>query len=142
MTEETDQSSQDEQTPAQQPDPGALLTAAREARGVTVGEISRDMGLTESAVRDLEANQYDKFPAGIYVWGYLRNYCKLIELDEAPVLEGYSSLTGISQGIRDSERSKPKPAPGAGTAGLVVFILVILGLVGLAGYLVYTFLIA
>lgn len=147
MTDQTDQDKynagdDDTSVRPQQPDPGAILTSAREARGVSVAEIAREMGLTESAVRDLEANQYGKFPAGIYVWGYLRNYCKRLNMDEAAVLDGYSRISGEQKGVRDSERFAPKPAPGAGTGGLVLFILVILGLVGLAGFLIYRFFIA
>jgi cytoskeletal protein RodZ len=68
-------------------DPGAMLVEAREAQGITISRMARDLGLTESAVRQLEQNLYDKFPAGIYVRGYIKNYCKIVSLDHEQVME-------------------------------------------------------
>lgn len=68
-------------------DPGAMLVAAREEQGITVSRMARELGLTESAVRQLEQNLYDKFPAGIYVRGYIKNYCKVISLNQEDVME-------------------------------------------------------
>lgn len=78
-------------------DPGAVLTAAREEQGITISRVARDLGLTESAVRDLEANKHDRFPAGIYVRGYIKNYCKILSLDidqVMEVLEEFITLNG------------------------------------------------
>ena len=68
-------------------DPGTMLVEAREAQGITISRMARDLGLTESAVRQLEQNQYDKFPAGIYVRGYIKNYCKIVSLNHDEVME-------------------------------------------------------
>jgi|GEM_PF-2439663 cytoskeletal protein RodZ len=68
-------------------DPGAMLVEAREAQGITISRMARDLGLTESAVRQLEQNLYDKFPAGIYVRGYIKNYCKVVSLNQEEVME-------------------------------------------------------
>lgn len=68
-------------------DPGSMLVEAREAQGITVSRVARDLGLTETAVRQLEQNLYDKFPAGIYVRGYIKNYCKVVSLNHDEVME-------------------------------------------------------
>ena len=78
-------------------DPGAMLVAAREEQGITISRMARELGLTASAVRQLEQNLYDKFPAGIYVRGYIKNYCKVVSLnheDVMEVLEEFITLNG------------------------------------------------
>jgi cytoskeleton protein RodZ len=75
-------------------DPGAELRGERERRKYGLGKVARELGLTESALRELEQNAYDKFPAGIYVRGYLRNYCRLLGLDENRILSGYEAIAG------------------------------------------------
>jgi cytoskeleton protein RodZ len=120
-------------------DPGAMLSAAREEQGITISRVSRDLGLTESAVRDLEANKHDRFPAGIYVRGYIKNYCKILSLDileVMKVLEEFVTLNG-TQGSHGSnydplgefglEKKKRPP----------LIIPIIIAILALAAYTIY-----
>lgn len=76
------------------PDPGAILRTTREAKNYSLPKVAKELGLTESSLRNLEKNCFDRFPAGIYVRGYLRNYCKLLEIDDAEVLALYYQVGG------------------------------------------------
>lgn len=140
MSDEIEQTQSETEEQSVQLDPGAMLVAAREARGISIAQIARDLGLTESAVRDLEANRYEKFPAGIYVWGYLKNYCKLLEMDETAVLDGYSQMTGTRNGMPDTDRQRQNYAgQSSGSAGLIVAVSLILVMLGVLGYLIFHF---
>lgn len=120
-------------------DPGGVLSAAREEQGITISRIARDLGLTESSVRNLEANKHDRFPAGIYVRGYIKNYCKLLSLDTVEVmeiLEEFITLNGTlaSHGsnydpLGEFGREKKKRSP--------LIIPIIIAILALAAYTIY-----
>ncbi len=119
--------------------PGAVLSVAREEQGITIARVARDLGLTESAVRDLEANKHGRFPAGIYVRGYIKNYCKILRLDISEVmevLEEFVTLNGTlgSHGsnydpLGEFAREKKKPSP--------LIIPIIVAILALAAYTIY-----
>lgn len=88
MSEPDDQVQEEGQLDMGQP-PGELLAQAREARGFSRVRVSELLGLTQAAIRDIELSRFEKFPSGIYVRGYIRNYCKLVAADENKVLEAY-----------------------------------------------------
>lgn len=122
-------------------DPGGMLLQAREAKGISLSRLARDLGLTESAVRQLEQNLYDKFPAGIYVRGYIKNYSKLVSLDVdevMDVLDEFVTLNGTlaSHGsnydpLGEFAREKKKMSP------LIIPSVVVLVLLG--AYIIYRF---
>ena len=114
-------------------DPGAMLVEAREAQGITLARMARDLGLTESAVRQLEQNLYDKFPAGIYVRGYIKNYSQIVSLDHdevMEVLEEFITLNGslASHGsnydpLGEFANEKKKLSPMIISSAVVILLL-------------------
>ena len=141
-----DQVTPEEENQIDQPDkiladPGAMLTVAREAQGITIDRAARELGLTESAVRALEANQHDRFPAGIYVRGYIKNYCKILQLNPSTVmdvLEEFITLNGTlsSHGSNydpsgELGREKKKSSPW-----IIPSVIVVLAVVA---YVIYQF---
>ncbi len=80
--------------------PGDMLRQAREAAALTRARVAAELGMTETAVREIEENHFGKFAAGIYVRGYLKNYGKLLGLDESRLLTAYDHFcveTGLAQ---------------------------------------------
>ncbi len=51
------------------------------------------LGLSESSLRALESDDYEKLPALVYVRGYVRRYCTLLGIDPTPVLDNLDALT-------------------------------------------------
>lgn len=69
--------------------PGEILAQAREREGLSRLQASEKLGLTETAIRDIELSRFEKFPSGIYVRGYIRNYSRLVGIDAEQVLRSY-----------------------------------------------------
>jgi cytoskeleton protein RodZ len=66
--------------------PGALLLEARRAQGLSIGDVARQLKLSVRQVEALEQDDYSAFPGPVFVRGFLRNYAKLLRLDEQAVI--------------------------------------------------------
>ena len=73
------------------PSPGAALSRARQARQLSLAEVSGRLKLARSTVEHIEADQFDRI-APIYRRGYIVNYARLLELDPQPLLEQMGEL--------------------------------------------------
>ena len=69
--------------------PGIVLRKARRERGLSEEQVCQVLGLGCSALKALEADDFARLPAAIYVRGYIRSYCALLEIPEQPVLACY-----------------------------------------------------
>ncbi|MCY3639629.1 MAG: helix-turn-helix domain-containing protein [Gammaproteobacteria bacterium] len=78
--------------------PGAALQAAREARELSVPQVADQLKLSSAAVTALEANDWDRLPAPVFVRGYIRAYARLMALDDEELLESGRSATGGQTG--------------------------------------------
>jgi len=61
--------------------PGARLSTARVAQGLSLGDVARQLKLSVRQVEALERDDYDAFPSHVFVRGFLRNYTKLLRID-------------------------------------------------------------
>ncbi len=68
---------------------GGTLRAYREALGVELKDISRETKISMYNLILLENSDYLAMPAPVYVKGYLRSYCKLLDLDAEQVAPRY-----------------------------------------------------
>lgn len=66
---------------------GARLMAAREARGLDRKDVAQRLRLDVHIIEALETDDLERLPARTFVRGYLRNYARLVELDEKLVAE-------------------------------------------------------
>lgn len=71
--------------------PGVVLCAERKRRGFTIKEIASQLFLTETQITALEKDNYDCFPAPIFVTGYIRNYARLLDLPPDPLVELFNA---------------------------------------------------
>jgi len=53
---------------------GPALRKARQARGVSIAEASRDTRIREQFIRALEGEDFDRLLGDVYVRGALRTY--------------------------------------------------------------------
>jgi cytoskeleton protein RodZ len=72
--------------------PGQRLRAAREQQELDIKTVAKKLHMHEEAIIALEDDDYEKFPAPIYVSGFLRNYARLLKLSPEPIVEAYESL--------------------------------------------------
>jgi cytoskeleton protein RodZ len=71
---------------------GARLAAAREARGLSVEDVSRQIKLTPVQVQGLENDDYSGLPSIVFVRGFLRSYAKLVGADITALLPGKAAV--------------------------------------------------
>ena len=88
-------------------DPGRLLSDRREQLGLNRAQVGERLGLTETAVRDLEKNHFDRFSGSVYVRGYLKNYAKVLGLDSADLMSAYDSYDeGQAAGMKSESAAE------------------------------------
>lgn len=66
--------------------PGRQLRSAREARGLDIERTARMLHLTPDTVAAIEKDAFETLPGPVFARGYLRNYARLLNLDEEAVL--------------------------------------------------------
>ncbi|MHA6197163.1 RodZ domain-containing protein [Pseudomonas wadenswilerensis] len=74
--------------------PGETLRQARESRGWDQGEVARKLNLTVSSLKNLEDGAFDKLPGHTFARGYIRAYAKLLDMDQAALVQSFDGYTG------------------------------------------------
>ncbi|MCY1283972.1 Cytoskeleton protein RodZ [compost metagenome] len=74
--------------------PGETLRRARESKDLSLGEVARHLNLTEQALRQLEAGDFDQLPGHTFARGYVRAYAKLMGMDQAALVNEFDHYTG------------------------------------------------
>jgi len=68
---------------------GEQLRQAREARQMTLPEISAATKISRRALQALEEDQFDQLPGGIFNKGFVRAYARYVGLDEEKTIAEY-----------------------------------------------------
>jgi DNA-binding XRE family transcriptional regulator len=76
------------------PCPGKRLKMAREAKGMDAAQAAEQLHLSRAMVNALEAEDYDRLPARVFVRGYYRNYARLMEVPEEIILQDVTRPDG------------------------------------------------
>ena len=117
-------------------DIGMLLRNARADAGFSVVEIAEMTRITKSHITALEDNDYSRLPGIAYIPGFIRNYCKVVNIDPQPLIAAYKQTTNPE---RDKPVYKfPVQALVPKMAGSMVAMFVVVA--GLAGYIGWNFL--
>lgn len=66
--------------------PGAALAAARVAQGLSIEDISRQLKLSLSQIKSIEADDHSRLPSQVFVRGFIRSYARMVKLDPALLL--------------------------------------------------------
>ncbi|MCK4538113.1 MAG: helix-turn-helix domain-containing protein [Candidatus Krumholzibacteria bacterium] len=126
---------------------GEILLEAREKSGQSLEALSLESRIPTRSLQYLETDNYEAFPAKVYVQGFLRTYSRLLGLDVRQILSKFELQTGQTHKSRGDlweveetfvEESVPSThifrrylLPTAGIAALV--ILIIWGIARLTG---------
>lgn len=86
--------------------PGEILKSAREAKGLTVEEMSAISNLTKQVIRGIEANEYDDLAGLSFVRGYLKLYAKKLGVDETTVLEPFDAWKRVEYGDPGADQNR------------------------------------
>ena len=76
--------------------PGLLLKAARERQGYSEREAADRLNLMPDYVGIIERDEYEALRSPSFARGYVRAYCRLLELDESLLLLLFDELQGSS----------------------------------------------
>lgn len=89
---------------------GERLRVCREEREATIGEVSRGTGIRREYLEYLEAGEYAKLPAKVYVRGYLKSIAQFLELPEETFLKLYEREQVIHHHVAGDPAPKYHPA--------------------------------
>jgi cytoskeletal protein RodZ len=78
------------------------LSAVRRQLGLTLSEVSAKTEVSAKFLQDLEAGNYDKLPADVYVAGFLRKLGVLYSIDSKVLIEQYKKERQIQTHITKS----------------------------------------
>ena len=88
---------------------GRALRTARQKRGMTLEEASRQTRVRTDYLEALEQEWFEALGSDVYVRGFLRSYAKYLGLNHEKVIAAYERAYG---------RPKPGPAPVERTPGV------------------------
>ena len=66
---------------------GEDLRAAREARGVSLEDVQRELHIRERYLQALENDAFEDLPGDVYTRGFLRSYARYLGLDPAELID-------------------------------------------------------
>lgn len=71
---------------------GAQLRAAREARGVSLRELSDQTRIARRYLEAIETDNYKELPGGIFNRSFIKAYAKAVGFDEAKAVSAYTEV--------------------------------------------------
>ena len=113
---------------------GEKLKEARNEKGLTIDQISRETNISVRFLEALESENFDVFPGEPYVLGFLRNYSSYLDLDVQKIISLYRALRIQEQPVPVEHLLKPPPKIPA----FLIPLLIILIVLGLSGWGVYS----
>ena len=86
---------------------GEQLRLAREARGITLREISEQTRISTRYLEAIEADDYKRLPGGIFNKSFIKAYAKYIGFDEKEALDAYARTARDQGSSPDDDVSTP-----------------------------------
>ncbi|BAK77931.1 transcriptional regulator, XRE family [Pseudogulbenkiania sp. NH8B] len=80
------QTEQNSTLPPDRDSVGAALKAAREAAGLSLGEVADRLKLSLKQLEAIEADRFEALPGAAFVRGFVRNYARFLGLDAVPLM--------------------------------------------------------
>ena len=68
-------------------EPGKILRTAREEMKLSLDQVADQLHLRPSVVEALEREDYSEFTSDVFLKGYFRSYCRLVNLHEGRMVE-------------------------------------------------------
>lgn len=84
---------------------GTYLKAQREAKGMSLADLSRATKIKESNLEHIEAGRVERLPAPVFVRGFVQAYARAVGIDPGEALAKLRAAT------RALEPPPPEPSP-------------------------------
>ena len=116
---------------------GTTLRKAREKRGVSLPQVSRDLCLKEDVLRALESRQYSALPKVPYCFGFVRTYARHLGLEPEEMVRRFKAEIG--EAPQPSKLKPPEPIRASRFAGRTALTFSVLIAAAIyAGWYFYT----
>jgi len=90
---------------------GALLTNARNAAALSQADIAEQINLPKRIIQALETDDFDNLPESTYIRGYLRNYARVVGINDEGLVKLYADQHYNEPVVEPSRRSKQSYDP-------------------------------
>jgi cytoskeleton protein RodZ len=123
--------------------PGELLRGAREARGLSLAEVSESTKIPPRLIEALESDEYHKLSGGLYVKSFLRAYAGCVGLDAQELQTMVEQAAGAGAAPSDSndgvwvEEETTVRRVGVSLGAMIGRVVAVVGALGLIGVLVW-----
>ena len=105
---------------------GQYLKRQREARRMSLEEVSRSTRVPMSSVERIEADQFDELPGEVFVRGFLKSYARSVGVSTEEVLARYTASRRVAWVTPLPISSPPKPARGRRYGVAIAFVLLLI----------------
>src|SRR5690606_32500443 len=92
---------------------GAFIRQLREARGLTIADVSTRIKYSSAQIKALEVDDFARLPKGAALRGMVRNYARLLNADEQAVLSMLDQQAGTAPMPPIARRTSASWAHGA-----------------------------
>ncbi len=89
------------------PNVSQQLREAREAAGLSIKDIAAKTRVPIRHLENLEAEDFSALPGVTYVLGFVRNYARALDLDEAPLVDQLRAELAGEDGLRKNYADAP-----------------------------------
>jgi cytoskeletal protein RodZ len=106
---------------------GTYLRRCREAKRMSVEEVSRATRVPASSVERIEADRFDELPGEVFVRGFLKSYARAVGLQVDEVLARYTASRRVAW-VTPLPISNPiaRPARGRRFGVAIAFVLLLI----------------
>ncbi|MBY6017446.1 cytoskeleton protein RodZ [Ferrimonas balearica] len=111
--------------------PGPLLKAARERAGLTTQQVAQRLNLRHSVVQGMEQDSFEPGTSVTYIRGYVRNYARLVGLDESRLNQALDTLHRVEPTPNMQSFSRRTNREKADNRWMMATWVIALGIVGL-----------
>lgn len=109
------------------PGVGQFLREQREARHMSVEEVSRATRVPVQSVERIEADRFDELPGEVFVRGFLRSYARALGVSQDEVMARYTASRRVAWVTPlPLSSSSPKPARGRRFGVAIAFVLLLI----------------
>jgi cytoskeletal protein RodZ len=123
--------------------PGELLRGGREARGLSLADVSECTKIPPRLVEALESDEYHKLSGGLYVKSFLRAYASCVGLNADELQTLYEQAAGAGaaatapgDGVWVEEETTVRRV-GVSLGAVIGWVAVVVGVLATVGVLVW-----
>ncbi len=84
---------------------GETLRKERESRGITLDTVVASTKISSRHLQFVEENRFDQLPGGVFNKGIIRNYARMLGLDEEEWLKRYLAATQVNDSFNEDDRN-------------------------------------